>query len=454
MKRIAAELSRWALDPRWRSPRAALAVLVLVTFVSVGARTLYIDRPCKNPCRTAFDHGLIFDELYYVNAARRILGREVPKGEPYADAPARHDPNAEHPPLAKLIMAGGMLAFGDGPLGWRFGSLVFGTLAILALYWLVTGTGGGRWLAVGAAALMAADNLLMVHGRIATLDIYAVAFMLAAAALYVRDKPILAGAVLGIGGTTKVVALYLVFALGLFEAVRWWAGRAGREAAGSLSKSRRARRGSRERLAVCIAAAGIAFVAALFVLDLAAKPYDPNAHRALSSPYGHLRYMGTYALHLRSPGGPQGIASYPWQWLLGKKTIDYYTEVRNTVVNGNVVATHTQIAFRGAINPFILMVAIPALFVSASAARRRRNATDALAVSWFIGTFVPFVLQSAFEERTTYLYYMVIVMPAIYLTAARLFSHERLPRSARAGFALAVLIGVASLYPFRTLTGL
>src|SRR5437867_3772734 len=131
MKCITAELGRWAIDPRWRSPRAALAVLALVTVASVGARTLYIERPCSNPCRTAFDHGLIFDELYYVNAARRIIGREVPKDEPYADAPAGHDPNAEHPPLAKLIMAGGMLAFGDGPLGWRFGSVVFGTLAIL-----------------------------------------------------------------------------------------------------------------------------------------------------------------------------------------------------------------------------------------------------------------------------------------------------------------------------------
>jgi dolichyl-phosphate-mannose-protein mannosyltransferase len=448
MKHFGAELARWARDPRWRAPPAALALLVVVVLASVAARTLFIERPCSKPCRTTFDHGLIFDEVYYVNAARRIIGHKVPQGDPYADTPAGHDANAEHPPLAKLVMAGGMLVFGDGPVGWRFGSLLFGTLAILALYWLVVGAGGSRWLAVGAAALMAADNLLMVHGRIATLDVYAVAFMLASAALYVRRRPILAGAVLGIGGTTKVVALYLIFAIGLFEAVRWWAGRTGREAAPQRPRLR-----SRERLAVYVATAGITFVGLLFVLDLVAKPYDPNAHRMLSNPFTHLRYMGNYALHLRSPGGPRGIASYPWQWLLGKKTIDYYTEVRNTIVNGNVIARHTQIAFRGAINPFILMVAIPALFVCASAARRVRNAADALAISWFVGLFVPFVFQSAFEQRTTYLYYMVVVMPAVYLAAARLFSGDRLPRSARVGFAVAVMIGVASLYPFRTLTG-
>ena len=70
-------------------------------------------------------------------------------------------------------MAGAIELFGDGPFAWRIGSLIFGSLAILGMFALVRAAGGGRWSALGAAALMACDNLLLVHGRIGTLDIYA-----------------------------------------------------------------------------------------------------------------------------------------------------------------------------------------------------------------------------------------------------------------------------------------
>ena len=68
-------------------------------------------------------------------------------------------------------------------------------------------------MAVGAAALMAADNLLLVHSRIATLDIYAVTAMIWAAVLYLRGRPLLAGVVIGVGACAKEVAPYVLFAL-------------------------------------------------------------------------------------------------------------------------------------------------------------------------------------------------------------------------------------------------
>ena len=94
-------------------------------------------------------------------------------------------------------MAAAIELFGDGPFAWRIGSLIFGSLAILAMYALVRAAGGGRWSALGAAALMAADNLLLVHGRIGTLDIYAVAPMIWGVALYLRGRWVAAGIVLG-----------------------------------------------------------------------------------------------------------------------------------------------------------------------------------------------------------------------------------------------------------------
>jgi dolichyl-phosphate-mannose-protein mannosyltransferase len=158
-------------------------LLAVVSLLSFGARAALLGQPCRTPCRTATDHVLVFDEIYYINAARRIAGVPVPRDQPYATAPSGVDPNAEHPQLAKLIIAGSIEALGDGPWAWRLGSLVFGSLAIVGMFSLVRASGGSRWLALGAASLMALDNLLLVHGRIGTLDVYAVAAMIWAVAL-------------------------------------------------------------------------------------------------------------------------------------------------------------------------------------------------------------------------------------------------------------------------------
>ncbi len=82
----------------------------------------------------------------------------------------------------RCIIAAGIELFGDGPVAWRLPSVLLGTVAMLGLFALVRAAGGGRWTALGATALMAADNLLLVHGRIATLDIYATAAMIWGAA--------------------------------------------------------------------------------------------------------------------------------------------------------------------------------------------------------------------------------------------------------------------------------
>jgi hypothetical protein len=56
-------------------------------------------------------------------------------------------------------------------------------------------------------------------------------------------------------------------------------------------------------------------------------------------------------------------------------------------------------------------------------------------------------------HRTSYLYYMVIVMPGIYMAIARLFTRRYLPRAALVAYVVMLLAGFESLYPFRTWTG-
>ena len=87
------------------------AGLLLIVIVTVALHFTFINTP-KEP---------LFDEQHYVPDARVIL--------------QQHSTNrTEHPPLSKLIIAGGMMAFGDNPYGWRIPSIIFGTAAIIFFF--------------------------------------------------------------------------------------------------------------------------------------------------------------------------------------------------------------------------------------------------------------------------------------------------------------------------------
>jgi 4-amino-4-deoxy-L-arabinose transferase-like glycosyltransferase len=438
---------------RWATP---IAALVAVSVISLAARVAFLGSPCHQPCTSAAAHVLVFDESYYVNAARVIAGVTPPPGAHYTGTPAGDDPNSEHPQLAKVIVAGAIELFGDGPLAWRLPSILLGSLAIIGMFALVRAAGGRPWVAVGAAALMAADNLLLVHSRIATLDIYAVTAMIWSAVLYLRGHPLAAGAVLGVGATAKEVAPYLLLALLALELLR-------------AHRDRSAVGPALVRLAMCAAAAAAVFVGLLALLDVIAPPYDPLRHELVGGGvFGHIRYMLHYGAHQTSPRGPQGIASYPWGWLVDIKPILYLNINPQRPVPG-LFGVHPQTHFLGMISPAILLVGLPGLATTAwrvlgGGARLRRppgrlrhplgpgrsspGDVELLGLAWFAGTFLPFVLLSVIDNRTSYLYYMVIVMPGIYVAAAQLVARVRPPPRLVWAWIVTIAVAVVVMYPF------
>jgi hypothetical protein len=422
------------------SPRAPYALLAVLAVLSLAARFAFIDEPCKAPCRTATDHTLVFDEVYYVNAARVIAGLQPPVGAPYAGSPEGVDPNSEHPQLAKLVIAGSIELFGDGPLAWRLGSIVLGTVALLGMFALVRGAGGGPWLALGASALMAFDNLLIVHSRIGTLDIYALAAMLWGVALYLRRHPLWAGVVLGIGSCAKLVTPYALLVLALLEVARYLLAR---------------RRGERvdvgaiaRRLGFCVASAVGVFFALLAVFDRIAPPYDPNAQRRVGGGVlGHVSHMLSFQAAQTSPHGPRGIASYPFEWLVDLKPIVYLNIDPAHPADG-LYRIHPAVHFLGMISPPILLLALPGLVVAAWTLGRTRADVPLVALAWFVGTWLPFELASLLDSRTSYLYYMVAVMPGLYLAAVYLLEVWRPPRWVLIGSGVLVVGAAIAMYPF------
>ena len=100
---------------------------------------------------------LMFDEVHYVPAARKLLALAGPS-------------NIEHPLLAKEIIAGGIALLGDNSLGWRFFSTLAGTatvLGVFAIVWLML----GRVRPAVCAGLFTLFNFTVyIQARIAMLD--------------------------------------------------------------------------------------------------------------------------------------------------------------------------------------------------------------------------------------------------------------------------------------------
>jgi 4-amino-4-deoxy-L-arabinose transferase-like glycosyltransferase len=452
--------------------------LAIVSLLSLGARVAWLGQPCRDPCRSAADHLLVFDESYYVNAARVIAGVAPPASSTYTDAPLGHDPNSEHPQLAKLAIAGSIELFGDGPFAWRLTSVVLGSVAIVGMFALTRAAGGGQWLALIAAALMASDNLLLVHGRIGTLDVPVLAAMIWGAVLYLRGRPVWAGALIGVGACIKLVAPYTLLALGCFEALRIL-----------VTPERGALRGVAARLAACASVAATVFIALLAILDRIAPPYDATAGKRLASgPLPHITHMFTYAANQTSPHGPRGIASYPWTWIVDYKPITYLN-INPARPAPGLYHVHPAVHFVGLIAPTTLLLGVPALMFTAWGVGRRSgraaaalggrivagaggglggvgaaageglgrlgaapaDRTAILALAWFVGTFAPFALLSLLTDRTSYLYYMVIVMPGVYLAAAHVVWRLRAQLWLLALWLLAAAGAAIALYPLTPL---
>ena len=431
------------MSVRLHQLRTPMAVLVALCACSLAARAAWLGEPCRSPCRAGHDHLVIFDEDYYVGAARAIASQPSPAGSQYAHAPRGVDPNSEHPQLVKMLIAGSIELFGDGPFAWRLGSLLVGTIAIVGMFALARAAGAPPPVALAAAALMASDNLLLVHGRIATLDIYAVAAMIWSAVLYLRGSVVAAGVLVGIGACCKLVAPYVLLALALFEALRVLRG-------GSAARWRVWGRAA-ARIAACAAVAATVFVALLAGLDALAPPYDMSAGRRLAAgPFHHIAHMLSYAAHQTSPHGPSGIASYPWGWLVDYKPIVYLNIDPAQPATG-LRGIHPAAHFLGMINPAILLAALLGLGWALWRLRRRQEALDAVplvGIAWLAGTFLPFLALSLFWQRTSYLYYMVVVMPGLYLLASELVWRWRARRRLVGAWAVAVVLGAVALYPF------
>ncbi len=217
---------RLQVSPEKSDPELEQEPLVRLDYLL--AATLSMTFLCVALWRLDFPTKAVFDECYHARTGMQYLLGQNPM-------------EWTHPPLAKLIIAGGLKIFGghfnpvegiykpdmgfspQAALGWRFGSTVFGALSLSLLYFLARLITGNRLAALLATGLLALDGVFFVQSRIAMTNIYTVCFILLAALAAWNYRAsgktlwmLLLGLALGLAVATRWTTLYAVGLIALW----------------------------------------------------------------------------------------------------------------------------------------------------------------------------------------------------------------------------------------------
>jgi len=159
--------------------------------------------------RLSVPHQPVFDEVHYVPAARTLLTLAAPA-------------NIEHPLLGKTLIAAGMALFGDTPLGWRVMSTLAATAVVVGVFAILQLLYASVRTSATGAVLTVLGFTVYVQARIAMLDGFMAAFVVAGGALFVWamgrggwGRLLASAACLGLGVACKWTALPYVGLAGL-----------------------------------------------------------------------------------------------------------------------------------------------------------------------------------------------------------------------------------------------
>lgn len=110
-------------------------------------------------------NGTYFDEIYHVRTAIEHIEGDSPY-------------EFTHPPLGKLMIALGILIFGQTPFGWRFMGALTGLIMLPAMYLLARQLTKRRDLSIFSMLVMTFDLMHFAQTRLATIDSYPVLFIM------------------------------------------------------------------------------------------------------------------------------------------------------------------------------------------------------------------------------------------------------------------------------------
>ncbi len=399
-----------------------------------------IDEQSTVPPIPSYLNSTYFDEIYHARTAFEHL----------------HGMSAyewTHPPLGKVLMMAGIRLFGMTPFGWRFMGALVGVLMVPLMYLLAKQLTKDTRLSFIAMCLMALDSMHFTQTRIATIDSYAVFWIMLMYLFMFRYSQMswnreglgrtlvplgLCGVTMGVAWATKWIGIYA--SAGLAVIFFWTVFRRLRE-----TKRLRDPRLSRRNLVVTLA-----FCLVFFIVIPALIYYF--------SYYWFLRGEGLYRFgemfELRwvkrvleqqrnifnyhaGLGGDTHYFRSPWyQWPVIWWPMWYYSGTEY-MPQGTI----SSISCMG--NPAVWWFGLAALLfvVVRLCWKRRAHRADVLVTIGFASQFLPWVIV----PRSTFIYHYFASVPFIILASAQLLGAIRRRSETAFNVTSGALLGAATL---------
>ncbi|MBR1456821.1 MAG: glycosyltransferase family 39 protein [Oscillospiraceae bacterium] len=351
------------------------------------------------PAAQSFMNSTYFDEIYHARTAWEHLHGVWPY-------------EISHPPLGKLIMSLGITLFGMTPFGWRFMGTLFGALMLPVLYVFLKKLFGGAAAPTLGTILLASDFMHFTQTRIATIDTYAVFFILLmylCMYLYLHEESLpalaMSGVFFGLGAASKWTCVYAGAGLAVLWAGHWLL---------------RARRGETRGLFTAFLR-NCLFCLLFFVLIpgliyyLSYIPYgQAGGARPFSAAYTRIvldnqSFMFNYHVGV--------VAEHPYssrwyQWILDIRPILYYLDYYDDGTRSSICAfTNPALCWGGLLSLFVLLYT--AIF------RRDRKAAFILVA--YLAQLVPWM----FIRRLTFAYHYFPASAFLVLALCYVFSLMR-----------------------------
>ncbi len=330
----------------------------------LGTPKNLFDEPQTVVYNPTYLDGMYFDEIYHARTAYEFLHRI----EPFENT---------HPPLGKLFISLGILAFGMVPFGWRIVGTLFGVAMVPLMYMFGKKLFGKSFYAILAAFLTMFDFMHFTQSRIATIDVYVTFFIILMYYFmfdyikrksYMLDfkdsiKPLLfCGIAFGLGAASKWIAIYGVAGLAiLFISVKYFEYKDYVQIRLKDTKKKSVNPDwyslfitvYMKRTAIYCCLFFIAIPLTIYILSFIPYMAVPGPDHGIDLFYRNSINMYNYHKNL--------VATHPfqsawWEWPIMSRPIAYYAGTNP--FTGNV----SNITAFG--NPAIWWVGIPAFFVS------------------------------------------------------------------------------------------
>jgi len=394
------------------------------------------------PERETFLNSFYFDEIWHARTA-------------YEHYRGMHPFEQSHPPLGKSIIAIGIAIFGMVPFGWRFTGTLFGVLMLLPLYWMIKGMFGKRLVAICATVVFAFDFMHYTQTRIATIDTYAVFFIILMFWFIYRyislpyETPFhktlpdlfLAGLFFGLGAASKWTSLYFGVAMALlYLAYQVLRGRHWIHAGkvwpfwGYLAKT------AGVSIGFFIVIPGIIYYLS-YIPYGAARAYSLFSEDYLQMVWANQGFMWNYHAGLEAE---HPFSSYWYQWIFNIRPILYYLEF---------LPDGTRSAFAAFGNPALYWGGLLAMLSLPVSAIRQR---DGRAAAIFVG-YITLLAPWFFISRPAFAYHYFT--NTIFLTLALAYVFNRILERQRGHHRAAIIaftavtVGLFILF-YPTLSGM